>query len=584
LYACGDDTSDKSDGSELDADSGMGSDADDASRDGERGDGAAPSDDAPSDDAPSDDAPPDDAPSDDAGGGEDDGVDTGTTGDAEDDTAAEDEIDGDGSLSDGDDGGVNTDDSASTEPSLDAGMGLVPGPDSPPSIAAYRSGARLRATVLSDGNGAEQFVRFYDTELERRCSFQVVRQGDESALYCFTAGFSIELFADAECTQRVVSPLSECSPFAIGELVTVPVPSEEPCASIDILTLTAGMELAPDALYSRSSGQCQEATVNPEAEYFEGTPADLSGFVRGTERVDVVEPETGFEVSYIDGEDGSSVRQDQAIDGKTCFPERIADGDPLCAPSDAAHWGGTFLDDQCSETPAAEAVVDECRPAPGVITVYERDADGCTSLTGFVAPGAATEGTHHFLDGNGTCTEQTGNDGTFFYELGDALAPASFPQLQDEQIGSGVLRVRSYSSSDGRSVGDARWFHSELGVGCQPVIVSDGSRRCIPDWNSYAPGVYFSDAACTTELYYTGSSCGPARDTDYAVYTDARWDDALDRCTTHADRIVELARYSGPMYRLTFDVCEEAEAVSGLFAEGRESVPEDFPLLELVER
>ncbi len=519
-----------------------------------------------------DDAGPGAMDDDDVNGGDDDADDSTDDDDApaDDDDSPADDDQADDDSADGPDAGDGT-------AQDDAGVDL------PPNTGPYRSGSRLTVRVTSDGQGAETFTSLYDTELEQYCSFQQ-GLGDDQTYHCISAGFSLPYFADDACTEPVVTSGSTCLPIKVGGLVQLPVASTSGCGVERFEYLEVVAPISPAAVYRLDAeGQCVMQEVGAGSEYFSAVAADPQNYVSATRRVDLVDEEAQLSVGYLDGEDGSSVQVDLLYADETCYPDPYAaDNGWVCMPGTYGHLGGPYVSADCMSDPVIEVTQDECnRAEPSYILSYP---DSCGGQYRVYEVGEVVDGPKYSEVIVDQCDEQSIPANQILRAFGDELPLGTFPSLPVVESGSDRLRALSVAATAGRPTQRSEWYDQELGVACTPAIMTDGTRRCVPQGNSYASGSYFSDADCSVGLYATGELCDE-RTQDYAVYTRSDTDPELPRCSTHVDRVVLLEPYTGTIYRALPD-CQAVELTEALrlFAEVRDVEIDELIELEVVDK
>jgi hypothetical protein len=107
-----------------------------------------------------------------------------------------------------------------------------------------------------------------------------------------------------------------------------------------------------------------------------------------------------------------------------------------------------------------------------------------------------------------------------FYLPGDPVDLTNYPELKLQESGSGRIRLRSFSATDGVIIPvlGQHLYDTELAVECRVAVANDGMLRCLPlagpvlDADAATPGAGFADAACTRPLarYRATQACvGP---------------------------------------------------------------------------
>jgi hypothetical protein len=423
----------------------------------------------------------------------------------------------------------------------------------------YASGARLEVQLDDGGDGAEVFVRVFDTERDAACSFKLAADGE---LRCVPAGGTIR-YLDATCeTPIVLVPASPCASTPTVGALTVPTNLAEGCGPTEAVRLYGlGDEVAVDAeVYRRDAGpsgvSCTAVATSSEAALLVGDELDPASFVAAHE---VLAPRSG-EVSarYVLADDGL-VLLTGAVDATRelpCVPAFVGGG-AVCAPSSGvtASYEDTALyaSSACaSASRAATTTIDPSCPLPDVGSATETLTATCETVTHVFELGAELEQVFA-QDGLNACVDVTplATPAQRFFEVGAPLVPAELGAVAQAPGGSGRLRAPLYTAGD-EPIGQASTFHdADLDRPCAPLTFSDGVRRCVPPWAPFVPGASgFSDPQCSEPLIPapTGAACAP--EVEYAVELEASPEDP-NGCVTTALHVLKIgAPHTGTRYTL----------------------------------
>jgi hypothetical protein len=398
--------------------------------------------------------------------------------------------------SSGRDGSVDMD-AAGSNGGRDAGT--EGGTNAPTSLLPdFRSGTRLHVRQYQSGDMPPVLVSMHDSELERDCTFYPYADG---SLRCIPdgrqGGFREELvFADAACTQGVVTVTGECtndSPYYVWSDAAA-----DACAPA-LHHVAALTQLAVNApLYVNDMGTCvEQGFVTVGTTYLRiGDELPASSFVLGTEQV---EPGPGrLGLRRIVGDDGSyttlSVNDAEAAAMCRLFPL----GDDLLCIAGYVFHGETFRtkNDSCTESLTLSYPCGTPR-----VVVRPR---GALPLELFAA-GPEYAGTVYQSQGGCMPVATPGR----VFELGAPLEASSLPLVRSVEAGSGRLRAQHLLDESGNVLRtDSALYDSTLKEACSPSALPNGDIVCLPNSvpRESTNNLYFADAACTEQL----AACGEA--------------------------------------------------------------------------
>jgi hypothetical protein len=437
-------------------------------------------------------------------------------------------------------------------PGTDVG-GEVAGPVnvSPDSPLETRSGTRLKAHWRVSADGARTFAGG-PWGWNGVCHF-TARQGD--TFICVTATDyprpgAISLFADAGCTQPVISQRSIVDKNPTFELL---MPNHCP--------LEGGIfQPDPDAsplehVFQGDGLRCWENTDAPAGTY---RPAKelRSGLVIA--RLVTGAAKDGWAPQTLEADDGARefYGWKNVAESYTCFFGRTSDGVTRCLPGDAStglYGDDLFADPQC-QTPAAMAFISSCARAAYVsvppVTACARGGE--------VHRGGDRIATAYHFDGGGKCSPARDSNLAGF-AIGTAVPAGNFPAVKYAP-GVGTTRLRPVyvvGMPQPTPVAGFMW-DTALQTRCEA-----SGDRCLPDpAASVSPG-YFSDPACTQTLVAYDGACG----------LDERIGRSAGPGASAFYRIG--APYSGPVFDHADGPCAASETIEGRKFRRAERLPDD---------
>jgi hypothetical protein len=457
-------------------------------------------------------------------------------------------------------------------------------------------GTRLKANWFSgpDGVGRPQtrwLGQFHDTLLDLDCDFEVAGDG---VLRCLPVdpfrastlgGPSRYTFADAACTQRLISPGTSCLAPGVwhAELDPAACPARHRRRAVGARVADA------DPVYDRdASGACiPYALAAPFRGDFYVLGAELDSTAYASAAVSDGETHGGYTEVRLVAEDGAvqllgfkAVASDLLV-----MPAPSADGRarllPLPADDDSGTLGGYSTESTC--TTEAFTRWGACTATTAFRQQVTTDASGCTAVVQIYPVGAQVA---QLYDSSLSLTCQPVTvPGLTGYAAGTEVAPATFPQSRVLD-GPGRLSRRGYGvGAEWRWDGD-EVFDMTLGRAVGPSITSDGSLRwrpytdvLLPATQGYSTTWYFSDAACTNRLANT-------RAVRCQAQLLARL--ALSGCgAAAAYAVLPLAPFSGPAYERhgPNGFCEAQTTDGGpLYTIGAELPPSTFASATLERR
>jgi hypothetical protein len=427
------------------------------------------------------------------------------------------------------------------------GAGVGPVAVSPASPLQTRSGSRLKAHWRVSADGARTFAGG-EWGWNGACHF-TARQGD--TFICVSPSDyprpeGISLFADAGCTQPVISQHSLVSKNPVFELL---MPNRCP--------LEAGIfQPDPDApplehVFQSDGQRCWEKTDAA------ATPYRAAKELRGGLVIARLVPgpaRDGWAPQTLEGDDGARefYGWKNVAEGYTCFFGRTADGVMRCLPGDASvgsYGGDQFADPQC-QTPAATAFISGCAQA-AYVSVGAECAGGEVHRGGARIPAAY----HH--DSQGKCAPAPPTNLAAF-AVGPVVPPGQFPEVKYAP-GAGTTRLRPVyvvGMPEPTPVSGFLW-DTALQTRCDA-----SGERCYPAPAPLTFVGHFSDSACTQNLVADDGPCTlDARFVRASPFAGAAADPSSGAPLSDVYRLG--APYSGPVFGFADGPCALDEKAKG---------------------
>lgn len=408
-------------------------------------------------------------------------------------------------------------------------------PQPPP---PFQSGSRLQARYDELPGGLSLFRGFYDTLLERPCSFLAIgsRYGDaeQGVDWCLPQGITFTLeFADAACTEPAV-PAGDVGPDSL--FVLRPLNS---CTGVPSV-FEIGDEIPAAQTFGRSGGECVSRAGEGDTRTFRrrGAELPLESFVRGEERFARVESRIGaVEVAADDG--ASIITAGYDFDRGESVIARAGDGgerrwyarhEAYSYGSGSVHGTTLFGDSACTVPVASKYGDTAFCPITAVTAFGEKEA--CTYRTRVHAAGAVVSGeTLHVTDATGACVATPVAPNPYYediyVEMLDPLPLDAFEPVRAVEVGSGRIAAVADAGPEGQSflpIGSgATLLDREIGAPCVVARGTDGTSRCLPPTR---PRLY-ADAACSVPVvgFAAASECVAAEVATSAISLDVNEDD-----------------------------------------------------------
>lgn len=344
----------------------------------------------------------------------------------------------------------------------------APGP-LPPSTWEPVSGSRLTARFLLSDDGLRIFDGWFDNQRGEYCR---VARGQNGRFYCFPAA-NPAVFSDARCQQAQGQHL-ECAHRYTG--VTR---GNRRCGNEALTLWEEGDSVNLPSRYRLSNDFCAGPDTSTGGSYVGLTTRVTEGaLVEGEPFLSRASLRLGPRV--IRFQDGSTAPFEMYDNSQNRACVRVeTDRGIRCLPENTVHVGlaGPFYADAACTARVAHADGPSClRPSLVLVTDV---VNGCMRVREAYRPGfrldprevysGADCGTGRILPGH-------------FYQLGERIDLATFPELRLRETGSGRIRLRSYSAADDVAIAPLGevLFDTQLGVECKVAVATDGALRCLP--------------------------------------------------------------------------------------------------------
>ena len=435
-------------------------------------------------------------------------------------------------------------------------------------VDRYTSGTRLQAIWLVAADGAQQFEKWHDTQLNLDCSFAIAADG---VLRCLPrnaplADGNSSGYADSACKQPVAYSDSTCLvPYVLGMDRSV-CPSRQHVYSRG--------STVPAMHYGNWDGPCTPVDYGGSF-YALGPEVPASTFASATYTSGPALG--GLTPVYTQGSDGSQ-GFDHWVDATSASPCSLyeaADQTNRCLPNtDAAGASGLYTDSTCT-TPAASTPDVGCG-APAYGTTYGQDPQCGFFLRIFTVGPKLTSSPYAGTTANCTAFKEPG---FAFYSPGSEVPPSSFVQVTLQPPSGNTRLQRINFATPGGLVQLSKWYDSSRHENCQLATAADGQVRCIPDQLS-GLGNAFRDAACTQPLVlWTTALCGsPA---PYVISTDFNVCPPVSHIYPLGAQVTTATFYAGGGTSCTSVTLQSSES---LYEVGAEIAPASFEGLVKVPR
>lgn len=390
-----------------------------------------------------------------------------------------------------------------------AGSGGNTGGDASAKDSLWGSGSRLSAVYIDGGDGAAQFLRFHDSDLDVACNFAAL---DDGSTRCLPAPLLKVHYADASCTTPVIVE-GACSE-AVPELFSLDVDVQ--CGILDTVprrdAYARGATLSPTTIYAMDAlGNCSEDTgYDAQTEVvYEATAADAALFAAAT--LERIEAGGGVGQVVATTEDGAfhvlsayDVARDEDCDVKAVGDQT------LCLSTNLAYGQDLSNSATCDENDVARGGLDEDCGEPQAIIKTTPGQDSCDAPTVTLhAVGDEVAAADVYTDATGTC-EAVADTTSRYYAIGGEAMEGVVPALAEATVGTGRLTTTRWTSDDGAPVGQAMFTFedTERGESCNFAVTADGN-KCLPEFHALLTGAtHFADDQCTQPLVgFASNAC-----------------------------------------------------------------------------
>ncbi|QSQ13983.1 DUF7481 family protein [Myxococcus landrumensis] len=384
-----------------------------------------------------------------------------------------------------------------------AGCGDTTEPVATEPIARQVDGSRLKAKVVSTGDGLRWFQQIYDSQRQEPCFWQKV--APDGAYYCvkITTGQLMGVsgasqannYSDSRCTTPLLYFSQTPAPDTLIPMGGGTCDGHQRFHSV-------GKVWGQSYYHREPNGDCIQDVRHANALYPVG-PAVAPGdyFVRGT--LQEKQGGRGIKAFVIAGEDGSESFQSlhDTTHATECTVQMASDGKFRCLPvGDPMDVSDSVsVEPTCTERAFATLFSTACTQ-PRFALVSDKD-EACHPEISVIAVGEEVIHPYTHVGNNPTCMQFSPLPGDRYYRAGAELPARSWPEAKELDLEvHGRLTVRGMEIAGAVKI-PTELFDTELGVRCTFERVPAGTLRCIPYTTSALfEAQYFADAACTTRV------------------------------------------------------------------------------------
>jgi hypothetical protein len=367
--------------------------------------------------------------------------------------------------------------------------------------------------------GANELV-WYDSELDFDCFFIADAEGTER---CFPYhAVVVVVYSDANCTQAVnVSPgTGPCYEPPYSYAFADP---DRNCAYVGF-HLGAQLPLSTPLFYL-ADGVCQPQAAPLDGLIHELEPVPPETFVAMQRESQPRAP--GLDAYVREGEDGSwqIIGYFDAERDAPCFDFPVpTTQSPRCYPKFTTSVG-LFSDATC-ERRVSPVGIAACEVEPPTIVAFaSTEMSACPRAFDVEVSeiGEIVQAVPYEKDDTDACVESP-RPAAEFYVQGDAIDPATLPQLETIVVDTGEVRTL-FSGFGGIPYVPLESQLDEFDSPCSPFQFPDGTLRCVPgDSPAVGPtSLLYEDAACTvaTASWQVTAACAAEQPTPrVAVFID----------------------------------------------------------------
>jgi len=391
----------------------------------------------------------------------------------------------------------------------DGGAGSMP---ATASIWDAHSGSRLEARYLKGEDGTRVFDGWFDRARGEPCQ---IRRGEAGRYSCFPEA-NPAVFLDDRCRQAAGEHQ------ACARRYTGVVRGDRRCGNESLtlweeagpLELPAPFRLANDFCIADAAGSPGGPYVTlaarvPEAALMVGT-------------LEVPRPDLRLGPRVVRFSDGAVAPLEMWDIGRSRPCMRVETSQGIrCLPESVLYVGGDhgpYWADRACTVPIAHAIAAACLTP--TLALKLDTSSGCALVTAAYSLMPNQRRDPREVFSGPECRDKQILPG-HFYLPGDPVDLTVYPELKVQESGSGRIRLRSFSASDGVSIPvlGEHLYDTQLAVECRVAVANDGVLRCLPlagpvlDAEAGPPGAGFADAACTRPLarYRATQACAGPR-------------------------------------------------------------------------
>jgi hypothetical protein len=398
-----------------------------------------------------------------------------------------------------------------------AGVAMACSDGAPPAPATAsvwdaQGGSRLLARYLKGEDGTRVFDGWFDKARGEPCQ---IRRGEGGRHGCYPEG-NPAVFLDDRCRQ----PAGEHRSCA--RRYTGVVRGDRRCGNDSLTLWEESGPLELPAPFRLSNDFCQaDAAGTPGGPYVTlGGRVPEAALMTGT--IEVPRPDLRLGPRVVRFTDGAVAPLELWDIGRNRPCVRVETSQGIrCLPENVLYIGGDhgpYFADRACTVPIAHDIAATCL-APTLALKLDTSS-GCALVTAAFALASNQRRDPREVFSGAECRDKQILPG-HFYLPGEPVDLTNYPALTVQESGSGRIRLRSFSASDGVPIPvlGEHLYDTQLAVECRVAVASDGVLRCLPltgpvlDADAATPGAGFADAACTRPLarYRTTQACAGPR-------------------------------------------------------------------------
>jgi hypothetical protein len=390
--------------------------------------------------------------------------------------------------------------------------------------AKASGGTRLKALFARtpDGEKYHQFV-FYDTQLKVRCAWGVAQDGKDRCLPLPPA-VSSRNYSDSACTQALLPADDACadgyvrrvadglvSIFRLGAPITTTAYVRYASAGGGVPDGGASSDTPADAgrppdagaTVSLGAACVLDSSVAGQKFFTTGAPVPPETFALFDPPHPIMQPGHRIVPLGHTGADGSKERLGwwDTKYNQQCAIDVAGDGERRCLPYQFLGYPTTYFSDAACTQAVAPSLTTK-PPSPYFVRTI--DSKVCPTRATYYLTEPLPANTSAFRKTSTGCIPMMFPATVTLYALKGALAPGELDKFTDTLEGTGRLRRRVQTSTDGTVDGLSNPYDSKFSDQCRFGRTPDGMLRCVPYVNGRID--VFADTACHTAAAQPGGA------------------------------------------------------------------------------